>query len=244
MDGEGTLGATVSELDHGTLSSSEMFWQYQVGLYHMIIMPPSGMMGLDVLPESMRLGAVVVSLVDLSSSDASFTILFPTDMDGDGLDDNQEDGAVWNSESAIGKFDSDGDRLVDGYDGFVSVTHYPEGVDVNGNGYVDGERDSAIQTDPGNPDSDGDGVWDGQEVQDMTDPNDDTSFSFMPGDIAPLGAPNLMLNAADLVVAMRYVLGELTPVDQDVLNRIDLNANGGVDAGDLVILQQMIQAAP
>ena len=53
-----------------------------------------------------------------------------------------------------------------------------------------------------------------------------------------------MLNAADLVVAMRYVLGELTPVDQDVLNRIDLNANGGVDAGDLVILQQMIQAAP
>ena len=71
-----------------------------------------------------------------------------------------------------------------------------------------------------------------------------SAVNFLPGDIAPLGAPNLMLNAADLVVAMRYVLGELTPVDQDVLNRIDLNANGGVDAGDLVILQQMIQAAP
>ena len=232
VDAGGTLGATVAPVANGTLSDSQMFWQYQVGLYHMTIMPPPGM----------GLGAVVVSLVDLSLSDIDFGIDFPVDSDGDGLGDNQEDGAVWGS--VVGQFDSDGDGLVDGYDGFVTVAAYPGGIDANTNGYVDGERDSAILTDPGNPDSDGDGTPDGAEVAALTDPNDPGSggVSFIPGDIAPLGSPDMIINTGDYLVAVRYVLGQITPVDQDVLDRLDLNGNAGLDAGDLVLLQQLIQS--
>jgi len=231
VDSAGTLGATVSALSHDTLSASTMFWEYQLGIYHMTIMPPPGI----------GLGAVVVSSVDLTLSNSDFGIAFPLDSDGDGLGDNQEGGAVWNS--VVGQFDTDGDGLVDGYDGFVTVAAYPGGVDANGDGYVDGERDSAIQTDPGNPDSDGDGASDGAEVAALTDPNDSGSGAapFLPGDIAPLGLPDHMINAADYLIAVRYVFGQLT-VTQDTLDRLDLNSNSGIDAGDLVLLQQLIQS--
>jgi hypothetical protein len=225
-------GTVVPESAHATTSASTMYWDYQLpNTYYMLIMPPPGM----------GLGAVVISAVDLSS-DVALGVTFPVDNDGDGLGDNQEGGAVWNS--VVGQIDSDSDGLVDGYDGFVPVSTYPGGVDANADGYVDGERDFVIQTDPGDPDSDGDGASDGAEVEALTDPNDSGSVPevlIMPGDIAPLGSPDMIINAADYLVAVRYVLGLLTAT-QDTLDRIDLNSNGGVDAGDLVLLQQMIQS--
>jgi hypothetical protein len=40
---------------------------------------------------------------------------------------------------------------------------------------------------------------------------------------------------------VRYVLGQLI-VTQDAIDRLDLNGNAGLDAGDLVLLQQLIQS--
>jgi len=70
-------------------------------------------------------------------------------------------------------WDTDGDGLVDGWDGEwidpmgnlyqgVSTQDYPEGVDADFDGFVDGEMD--YSTDPTNPDTDGDGLNDGQEA--------------------------------------------------------------------------------
>jgi len=112
--------------------------------------------------------------------------------------------------------DTDGDGLTDGAGGMVLLVNYPAGIDTNGDGYVDGELD--FGNDPSVPD-------------------------FADGNIGPYPTPDTQLNLADYLVATRIVLGDL-PVTQQALGHVDMNADGVINAGDLVLLLQAIQAAP
>ncbi len=80
------------------------------------------------------------------------------DPDKDGLTNREE----YRLGTDLDDPDTDGDGLVDGYDGFVPIGEYPEGIDADGDGYVDGELDHG--TNPLLADSDGDGFTDGWEV--------------------------------------------------------------------------------
>jgi len=66
--------------------------------------------------------------------------------------------------------DSDGDMLSDEYEN--SMCSDPNNPDTDGDGLTDGEEVLKYKTDPCNPDSDGDGVSDGDEIRNGTDPND------------------------------------------------------------------------
>ncbi len=110
--------------------------------------------------------------------------------------------------------DSDGDGLADGADGSVPVSAMPGGVDTDGDGFVDGEQD--FGTDP---------------------------LASNVGDVAPRGAPNGVLNAADALVLSRLVTGAISAGALETV-LADVNADGQINAADLLLLQQLVLAAP
>ncbi len=118
--------------------------------------------------------------------------------------------------------DTDDDGLVDGAGGLVTIADYSLNggtgtpVDTDGDGFVDGELDFG---------------------------NDPTVADFADGNIAPLGAPDTLVNAGDFLVATRIVIGNL-PVTQQALGHIDLNADGVINTGDLLLLMGLIQSNP
>ena len=59
------------------------------------------------------------------------------------------------------------------------------------------------------------------------------------GDLAPRGAPDGVLDAADVLILTRLVSGQITPTLEEEL-RGDLNNNYVLDAGDLVLLQRAV----
>jgi len=66
---------------------------------------------------------------------------------------------------------------------------------------------------------------------------------FQLGDVAPRGAPDGQLNAADSLILQRMVLGEIIPTDDEKLigDVAPLNSpDGKLDAGDLVVQQRAI----
>ena len=74
---------------------------------------------------------------------------YDADSDNDGLYGYQE---YWRG--TIGNLaDTDGDGLTDGYDGIVPLEDYPQGIDKDGDGFIDGEL--GLGYDPTNADSDG-----------------------------------------------------------------------------------------
>ncbi|MDH3987196.1 MAG: hypothetical protein OEV12_12405, partial [Gammaproteobacteria bacterium] len=90
-------------------------------------------------------------------------------------------------------------------------------VDTDGDGYVDGELDFG---------------------------NNPTVADYADGNIGPYPSPDTVLNIADYLVATRIVL-DGTPVAADspeALGHIDMNADGEVNAGDLVLLLKAIQS--
>ena len=139
------------------------------------------------------------------------------DTDGDGLDDSDEINIYGTDPNLV---DTDGDGLVDGAGGIVTIASYPAGVDTDGDGFVDGEQDFG---------------------------NDPTVADFADGNIAPWGAPDTVLNLGDYVVATRIVTGALSLTTQELqqaLGHIDMNADGQLNAADLLMLMQAIQALP
>lgn len=138
------------------------------------------------------------------------------DDQGDACDpDDDNDGLSDLDEAVFGSnpflADSDGDQLSDGAE-----------INVHG-------------TDPMLPDSDGDGILDGDEVD---------TYGINPlqsnrGDLAPRGAPDNVVNAGDVVVLSRIVLGT---IQADTLESVlaDTDGNGEINAGDTLLLQRKV----
>jgi hypothetical protein len=114
------------------------------------------------------------------------TLDYTVDSDSDGLDDVFE-GILGTDPN---KADTDNDGLSDGaevgYD--LDILHYTPGLD----------------TDPLNPDTDGDGLVDGLDPSPLDPTN---SGNVADGDVAPWGAPDGQVNAADVMVMQQIVLG-------------------------------------
>lgn len=151
-----------------------------------------------------------------------------TDADGQGDacdDDDDNDGLTDGEEAVIGTNpllpDTDGDGLTDfaevNYDGNAA---YTPGQDLN----------------PLSVNSDNDAYDDNVDPVPLTFNHDD-------GDLAPLGAPDGLLNAGDLVVALRIVLGLLTATDLELAHG-DIyppgSPDGVIDLSDLIQLQKLV----
>lgn len=100
------------------------------------------------------------------------------DTDGDGFLDGDEVAQgtdPLNPSSYPGSpVDSDGDGLPDSLEYELGTD--PFDPDTDGDGLTDGDEYYVYQTGTRNPDTDGDGYLDGQEVENGTDPNDPNSF--------------------------------------------------------------------
>jgi hypothetical protein len=153
------------------------------------------------------------------------------DSDGDNLGDacdtdDDNDGLSDAFEISIGTntllVDTDGDGLSDyaevAYDGNPAA--YTPGSDLN----------------PLSGDTDGDGIPDSSDQAPLV-PNAD-------GDLAPLGSPDGIIDAADYMIAMRIVLGQV-PASSLELSHGDLYPagaqDGAIDLSDLVLILQKVR---
>jgi hypothetical protein len=128
------------------------------------------------------------------------------DFDGDGIIDSIEYSLGLSANSA----DSDHDGLVDGAGGVVDVNDYPGGIDIDGDGFVDGEQD--LGTDPA--------------VSNL-------------GDLAPRNSLDNMIGLGDLLVLTRLVSGAALPSDLERILG-DINGDTLLNAPDILLLQQTI----
>lgn len=117
--------------------------------------------------------------------------------------------------------------------------------DTDGDLLSDGDEVNVYSTLPNNPDSDGDLINDGDEINSGGDPLDPLSWpNFADGDIAPLGSPDGVINAADYLVAQRIVLGEIAATSIE-LAHADLYPAGAPDGiinvSDLILLLKLVQ---
>lgn len=141
-----------------------------------------------------------------------------TDIDGDGLSNTLETQIGTN----ILLTDTDGDGL----DDFAEVAY--DGDPLN---YTPG-----LDPDPLSTDTDGDGLIDGSDPIPL-------DFNYADGDLAPLGAPDGLTNAADLLIATRLALGTLTAAELQLAHG-DLYPPGAPDGviniQDLMLITQMV----
>ena len=160
-----------------------------------------------------------IANLDQSNSDG--------DSQGNACDnDDDNDGLNDSLETSIGTnpllVDSDGDTLSD----FEEVNH-----DGDPGSYIPGQDLNPLQVD-----SDSDGF------RDDTDPIPLT-FNFNDGDLAPLGAPDGILNAADLLVGQRITLGLISASALELAHG-DVYPSGAPDGvinlQDMILLQQFV----
>jgi len=152
------------------------------------------------------------------------------DSDGDGLNNIYEVTVLGTSPENV---DSDADGLADGVGGVVSLAMLPGGIDMNDDGFIDGEMDYG--TNPADADSDNDGVGDGDEVSLY---NINPAVSNV-GDVAPKGNPNNMINLGDLLVLTRLVTESTQPTTlESILG--DINSDSQLNIADVLLLQQAI----
>jgi subtilisin len=152
------------------------------------------------------------------------------DTDGDGLNNIYEVTVLETSPENVG---SDGDGLADGEGGVVTLVILPGGIDMNEDGFVDGEVDYG--TDPADADSDDDVVADGDEVSLY---NIDPAVSNL-GDVAARGNPDNTIDAGDFLVLTRLVTGTIQPTElESILG--DINNDSRVDIADMLLLQRAV----
>ena len=133
--------------------------------------------------------------------------------------------------------DDDADGLTDSEEQTIGTD--PLLADTDGDGLTDFAEFNIYSTSPLLADTDGDGVSDGDEVN---------LYALDPilsnkGDVAPRGAPDGALDAGDLVVLTRLVTGGIVAQAPE-LALADVNGDGQFGVADLLLLQQLILAAP
>jgi RHS repeat-associated protein len=113
----------------------------------------------------------------------------------------------------------------------------PVNPDDDGDGLSNLDELLTFGTLVSNPDTDGDGVLDGAEITNGTDPSDPGS-GYMLGDVNLDG----QVNTGDLVVLTQYVLGTrpLPAPGTPGYTVADMNADGQLNVADLLILQRTI----
>lgn len=170
-------------------------------------------------------------LTDYEEAKVYGTSPINADTDNDGLTDWQEI-RTYNTQAT--KADSDTDGLADGLE--VNTWHTsPLIADTDGDGLTDGEEVNLYGTSPTAQDSDGDGLTDWQEVKVyFTNPNTSNK-----ADIAPRGAPNGTVNAADLLILTRFTEGLDVPTEQEKI-LADMNNDGVLDVRDILLLRQQL----
>ncbi len=139
--------------------------------------------------------------------------------------------------SSYGAGDSDSDSLSDNWEfsNFGSLNESAAG-DFDGDG-LNNINEFNRGTTPTSPDTDGDGVSDGDEVNLYgLDPTQSDA-----GDIGPRVRPDGVLNAGDLVVMSRLVSGFFvaTPLEAALA---DMNGDTEINAADLLLLQRAVFA--
>ncbi len=153
-----------------------------------------------------------------------------TDLDTAGNvcdDDDDDDGLADIFEASIGSdsllIDTDGDTISD-YDEVA--------FDGNANSYTPG-----LDLNPLSTDTDGDLYLDNVDPIPLT-------FNFNDGDLAPLGAPDGIINAADYAAATRIILDQINITDIE-LSHGDLYPpgapDGTINTSDLIKLLELIQ---
>jgi subtilisin family serine protease len=129
-------------------------------------------------------------------------------------------------------------------DGLSNVEEIDLGTDAldsdsDNDGLTDFEETRTYGTDPLAADSDADGLTDYEEVVIYaTDP-----LASNLGDLAPRSNPDGIINVADYLVLTRLVNGVIEPIAAESMLG-DLNDNGNLDGGDLVLLLQTVLGAP
>lgn len=176
------------------------------------------------------------------------------DADGDGYNHDTDNCPL---ASNANQLDTDGDKLGnacdadDDNDGLpdaleLSIGTNPLLVDTDGDSlsdYVevcyDGNCASYAPRSDLNPlsaDTDGDGIPDGSDSEPLVSPQT--------GDIAPLGAPDGVIDAADYMLAQQIVLGKVQATVQE-LTRADLYPPGApdgiIDVSDLMVLLSRVR---
>ncbi|HEY9202588.1 MAG TPA: S8 family serine peptidase [Gammaproteobacteria bacterium] len=129
--------------------------------------------------------------------------------------------------------DIDGDGLSNDEEAVLGTDSYL--ADTDGDELSDYDEVYAYLTNPLLLDSDGDGVSDGEEVNVYgTDP----VVSNL-GDLAPLGAPDNMINVADLMVLYRFA-HQLEIADDQQRMLADMNQDGVLDIQDILLLNKVL----
>ena len=132
----------------------------------------------------------------------------------------------------LNPLDTDNDGIINTVDGDDDNDGLPDASETSTGIFISSDETG---TDPLIADTDGDGFNDGVEVGNATDPLDITSYPDPDGDLAPHGSPDGVLNAADILIATRFVVGGLQPGSPDLAHG-DMNNNGVIDPGDLILI--------
>jgi len=137
--------------------------------------------------------------------------------------------------TSYGSGDSDTDTLADNWEfsNFGTLAETATG-DFDSDELSNGDEFN-LGTSPTAPDTDGDGVTDGDEVNVYgIDPNQSNK-----GDVGPLSTPDGLIDAGDLVVMTRLVSGALLPTALESA-LADINSDTQLDVADLLLLQKAV----
>ena len=171
------------------------------------------------------------AILDADDNCPSFTNPGQEDDDSDGIG------------NACEPPDTDGDGLTDAFEASIGTNPLLTDTDSDGlSDYAEVNFDGddtaytpGLDTDPLVGDTDGDGLLDGADPSPLV--------GGVAGDVAPVSAPDGIVNVADYLVAMRIVLGGIVPTATQLAIG-DLypvgSPDGVINVSDLILLNKLI----